>query len=31
MLLNTLGENYVRTARAKGLAKRKVIYKHLLT
>jgi ABC-type dipeptide/oligopeptide/nickel transport system permease component len=28
-VLNTLNEDYVRTARAKGLAERKVIYKHL--
>ena len=29
-VLNILNEDYVRTARAKGLAERKVIYKHLL-
>jgi len=29
-VLNTLNEDYVRTARAKGLTERKVIYKHLL-
>jgi len=29
-VLNTLNEDYVRTARAKGLPERKVIYKHLL-
>ena len=29
-VLNTLNEDYVRTARAKGLSERKVIYKHLL-
>ncbi len=29
-VLNILNEDYVRTARAKGLTERKVIYKHLL-
>jgi ABC-type dipeptide/oligopeptide/nickel transport system permease component len=29
-VLNALNEDYVRTARAKGLSERKVIYKHLL-
>lgn len=29
-VLNSLNEDYVRTARAKGLSERKVIYKHLL-
>jgi ABC-type dipeptide/oligopeptide/nickel transport system permease component len=29
-VLNALNEDYVRTARAKGLTERKVIYKHLL-
>jgi ABC-type dipeptide/oligopeptide/nickel transport system permease component len=29
-MLNVLGEDYVRTARAKGLHERKVIYKHAL-
>ncbi len=29
-VLNILNEDYVRTARAKGLAERRVIYKHLL-
>ena len=29
-VLNSLSEDYVRTARAKGLSERKVIYKHLL-
>jgi len=29
-VLNTLNEDYVRTARAKGLTERKVIHKHLL-
>jgi peptide/nickel transport system permease protein len=27
-LLETLGEDYIRTARAKGLSERKVIFKH---
>jgi peptide/nickel transport system permease protein len=30
MMLETLGEDYVRTARAKGLSERKVVYKHVL-
>ena len=29
-VLNTLNEDFIRTARAKGLSERKVIYKHLL-
>jgi ABC-type dipeptide/oligopeptide/nickel transport system permease component len=29
-VLNTLNEDFIRTARAKGLPERKVIYKHLL-
>jgi peptide/nickel transport system permease protein len=29
-LLETLGEDYIRTARAKGLSERKVIFKHAL-
>jgi peptide/nickel transport system permease protein len=29
-LLDTLGEDYVRTARAKGLSERRVIYRHAL-
>jgi peptide/nickel transport system permease protein len=29
-MLDTLGEDFVRTARAKGLSERKVIYKHAL-
>ena len=29
-LLDTLGEDYVRTARAKGLTERRVIYRHAL-
>lgn len=29
-VLNVLGENYVQTARAKGLSERTVIYKHVL-
>ena len=29
-MLDALGQDYVRTARAKGVAKRKVIFKHAL-
>jgi peptide/nickel transport system permease protein len=29
-LLDTLGEDYVRTARAKGLSERRVVYRHAL-
>ena len=29
-LLDTLGEDYVRTARAKGLTERRVVYRHAL-
>ena len=29
-VIEELGEDYVRTARAKGLSERKVIYKHVL-
>ena len=29
-LLETLGEDYIRTARAKGLSERRVIFKHAL-
>ncbi|MGA8016089.1 MAG: ABC transporter permease [Candidatus Dormiibacterota bacterium] len=29
-LLDTLGEDYIRTARAKGLSERRVVYKHAL-
>jgi peptide/nickel transport system permease protein len=29
-LLDTLGEDYIRTARAKGLSERRVLYKHAL-
>jgi peptide/nickel transport system permease protein len=29
-LLDTLGEDYIRTARAKGLSERRVVYRHAL-
>ena len=29
-MIEELGEDYVRTARAKGLSERKVVYKHVL-
>ncbi|MCG3005514.1 ABC transporter permease, partial [Escherichia coli] len=29
-LLDVLGEDYIRTARAKGLTRRKVLYRHAL-